>query len=141
MSHPCAYLELSFEDLWASALFAFLFLFCFVLFVFRYIPWLFSIYFLVHLSFLPFSQVMGLVPRRCRVHRHFPAMPRSRAKRPSSLCPGQAVMGSATAPASFNDSQRATATGETVCPDLLVGSLHPLPPGRPTAVKIETGQV
>ena len=61
---------------------------------------------------VPSPQVTGLVLRRCHGHRPSPATPRSRAKRLSSPCPGQAATDSATAPASFNDPERATA-GQT----------------------------
>lgn len=97
--------------------------------------------FLVQLSFLSL-QVTGLVPQRCPAHRPSPATPQSRAKRLGRPCPGPAAMDSATAPASSNDTQRTTAgQRDKSVPDLLVGSLRPLPPGRPIAVEIEMGWV
>lgn len=70
--------------------------------------WPVRVWCLVPLSFLSL-QVTGSVRPRCHVHRPFPATPRSRAKRLSSPCRARAAMGSATAPASFSDTPRATA--------------------------------
>lgn len=110
--------------------------------LFQYVLLLFWICFLVELSFLPFSPGHGFGSTKMSRAQTFPSYASEQSEETQ-----QSLSRSSSYGFSYSSSLIQWHTEGHCWPerqsvlDLLVGSLHPLPPRRPIAVKVEMGRV